>query len=354
MLVKGLLVWMCCTTIAAAQLVFQPENVNLTNLVIDNSTGNVYVGGENYIFKLNKNLTQLKNVSTKCLEDGCATVTSNTNQLLIIENLKGTPRLFACGTYSYGKCVTYDINSLSYTVLQATSGAVSSDTQYGSIALEDPSNNGILIATTTIGKGETPKDYTLNAYDSTDNQCSGAEPVESCIITKNSVILSNARPKMYYILAVIVGKFRYFFSHNMKDGTNVARLCEDYDHAPEIKTYMEIPLQCVGKDGTNYKLLVAAKVVRPDGKLAEKFGSTGNDDEAVLIGVFQKSSTSSESALCTYTFKEINATFWKNIKECFGSSSVTLNKYAKTTCTMVSLFYTIFYDNIQSSVFYLI
>ena len=328
-----------CTTIAAAQLVFQPENVTLTNVVIDNSTGNVYVGGENYIFKLNKNLTQLQNVSTKCLEDDCATVTSNTNQLLIIENLKGIPRLFACGTYSHGKCVTYDINSLSYTVLQATFGAVSSDTQYGSIALEDPANNGILIATTTFGVERTPKDYTLNTYDSTstDVQCSGAERVKPCIIKNGDLHLSNKRPKMYYILAVIVGTFRYFFSHNMKDGTNVARLCESYYEIQKIKTYMEIPLQCVKKDGTNYKLLVAAKVVRPDGKLAEKFGSTGNDDDAVLIGVFQKSNTSSESALCTYTFKEINATFWKNIKECFSSNSLTLNKYDKTTCTMVSI-----------------
>ena len=317
-----------CTTIAAAQLVFQPENVTLTNVVIDNSTGNVYVGGENYIFKLNKNLTQLKNVSTKCLEDGCATVTSNTNQLLIIENLKGTPRLFACGTYSYGKCITYDINSLSYTVLQATFGAVSSNTQYGSIALEDPANNGILIATTTFGDEDTPIDYTLNTYDS--NQCGGAEPVKPCIRKNGDLQLSNKRPKMYYILAVIVGKFRYFFSHNMKDGTNVARLCESYYEIQKIKTYMEIPLQCVGKDGTNYKLLVAAKVVRPDGKRAES--------DAVLIGVFQKSSTSSESALCTYTFKEINATFWKNIKECFGSNSVTLNRYVRNSkCTMVSI-----------------
>ena len=324
-----------CTTIAAAQLVFQPENVNLANVVIDHSTGNVYVGGENYIFKLNKNLTQLQNVSTKCLEDGCATVTSNTNQLLIIENLKGIPRLFACGTYSYGLCVTYDIKSLSYTVLEGTVGAVSSNTQYGSIALEDPAKNGILIATTTFGKEETPKDYTLNTYDS--NLCGGAVPVKPCIRTKSPLQLSDARPKMYYILAVIVGKFRYFFSHNMKDGTNVARLCEDYDHIQKIKTYMEIPLQCVGKDGTNYKQLVAAKVVRPDGKLAEKFGSTGNDDDAVLIGVFQKSSTSSGTALCIYTFKEINATFWKNIKECFSSNSVTLNKYLKSKCRMVSI-----------------
>ena len=333
MLMYNFLIWMCCTTIAAGQFAFQPENVTLTNLVIDNNTGNVYIAGVNYIFKLNKNLTQLKNVSTSCLVAPC---TTNTNQLLIMENLKDTPRLFACGTYHYGACITYDIDLLSHTALEDTVGAVSKNTSYGSIALEDPSNNGILIATTTVGGSDDyTEDYTLNTYESV--RCGSNGAVNPCIGKKASLKLSNTRPKMYYILAVIVGKFRYFFSHNMKDGTNVARLCESYYSVQKIKTYMEMPLQCVGKDGTNYKQLVAATVIRPDGKLAEKFGSTGNDDDAVLIGVFKKSSTSSQSAVCTYTFKEINSYFWKNIVKCFNDKTVTRNKYVENSkCVMVS------------------
>ncbi|CAB4026903.1 plexin-A1 isoform X1, partial [Paramuricea clavata] len=339
MFIYELFAWISCTTIVAGQFVFQPGNVILRNLVIDNNTGDVFVGGVNYIYKLNKNLTQLKNVSTPCLVEKCKpgeTVNPNANQLLMIENLTGTPRLFACGTYKYGICITYDMNSFSYTVLDNTIGAVSNIQNYSSIALEDQSNNGILIASTRIGDSEQlPTDYTFTAY-SGQFVCSGT--VKPCIGKSKQILLtSESELKIYYILAVIVGKFRYFFNHNMKDGTNVARLCDKYQIGgdPEIKTYMEIPLRCVGKDGINYEQLVAAKVVRPDGELAEKFGSTGDDDDAVLIGVFQKSSISSQSALCTYTFKQINEFFWENIVKCFKSNTLPLSKYVKgSTCSV--------------------
>ena len=335
MFIYKLFAWMCCTTIVAGQFVFQPENVTLRNLVIDNNTGDIFVGGVNYIFKLNENLTQLNNVYTPCLEEKCQTVKANTNQLLMIENLTGTRRLFACGTYSFGRCITYDMNLFSSTVLVGTAGAVSHSTNYGSIALEDTFNHGILIASTNVPNDEVPKDYTLNTYDTTGDQCDGK--VNPCIGQKSTLVLSNNRPKIYYILAALVGKFRYFFSHNMDDGTNVARLCESHNQVGEIKTYIEMPLGCVDKDGTNYEQLVAAKVVRPNGKLAEKFGSTGDDDDAVLIGVFQKSSPSSQSAFCTYTFKQINKFFLDNIEKCSNSDGkVILNRYLNSKCMNVS------------------
>ena len=337
MFIYKLFAWMCCTTIVAGQFVFQPENVTLRNLVIDNNTGDVFVAGVNYIFKLNENLTQLNKVYTPCLGEKCQTVKPNANQLLMIENLTGTPRLFACGTYPdcYGKCITYDMNLLSSTVLVGTCGTVSPTTNYGSIALEDTFNHGILIASTNVPNDDVPRDYTLNTYHATGDDCDGK--VNPCIKQKNTLLLSSKRPKIYYILAALVGKFRYFFSHNMKDGTNVARLCESYNQAWEMKTYTEMPLQCVDKDGTNYEQLVAAKVVRPNGKLAEKFGSTGDDDDAVLIGVFQKSSQPSQSALCTYTFKQINKFFFKNIEKCSKSDGkVILNRYLNSKCMNVS------------------
>jgi plexin A len=344
MFIYELFAWISCTTIVAGQFVFQPENVILRNLVIDNNTGDVFVGGVNYIYKLNKNLTQLKNMFTQCLVNECkpgATVNPNANQLLMIENLTGTPRLFACGTHKYGTCITYDMNSFSFTVLDDTFGAVANIQNYSSIALEDPSNNGILIASTRIANHEDqlPRDYTLNT-NSDQFVCNGT--VKPCIgLTQQILLTPKGELKIYYILAVIVGKFRYFFSHNMDDGTNVARLCDNYNEGGRgsgIKTYMEIPLRCVGKDGVNYEQLLAAKVIRPDGKLAEKFGSTGDDDDAVLIGVFQKSSISSQSALCTYKFKQINEVFWKNIVKCFKSNTLRLSKYVKgSTCYVVSI-----------------
>ena len=339
MFISKLFPWICCTTFVAGQFAFQPENVTLRNLVIDSSTGDIFVGGVNYIYKLNKNLTQLKEVYTPCLVSNCQP--SNINQLLMIENLTGTPRLFACGTYRFGQCITYNMQTFSHTVLNDTVSAVSNSVNYSSVALEDPFHEGIVIAS-TIGDTATV-DYTLYTYPKPGipaGSCRGQ--LSRCIGRKESLELKGTRPKIYYILATIVGSFRYFFSYD-KDGTFVARLCEDYDHVPELKTYMEIPMRCVGKYGANYDQLVAAKVVRSGGKLAEKFGSTGDDDDAVLIGVFQKSREPSQTAVCSYTFKQINECFWKNIEKCFSSNTVVLSKYVddilgnRKKCSIVSI-----------------
>ena len=339
MFISKLFSWICCTTFVAGQFVFQPENVTLRNLVIDSSTGDIFVGGVNYIYKLNKNLTQLNEVYTPCLVSNCQPgESSNINQLLMIENLTGTPRLFACGTYLYGQCITYNMQTFSHTVLDETISAVSNSVNYSSVALEDPFNKGIIIARTRVGTDDGNFDYTLNTY--TGTSCRGQ--LSRCIGKKQSLELKGTKRKIYYILATIVGSFRYFFSYD-KDGTFVARLCENYYHVSELKTYVEIPMRCVGKDGANYDQLVAAKVVRSGGKLAEKFGSTGDDDDAVLIGVFQKSREPSQTAVCSYTFKQINESFWKNIEKCFSSNTVVLNKHIEDRvrnpkkCTMVSI-----------------
>ena len=337
MFISKLFSWICCTTFVAGQFVFQPENVTLRNLVIDSSTGDIFVGGVNYIYKLNKNLTQLNEVYTPCLVSKCQPGESNINQLLMIENLTGTPRLFACGTYLYGQCITYNMQNFSHTVLVETINAVSNRVNYSSVALEDPLK-GIVIARTRGDTDDGNFDYSLNT-----------EPCKSCMCQsspcsgkKKILMLKGTRPKIYYILATIVGSFRYFFGYD-KDGTFVARLCEDYYHVSGLKPYVEIPMRCVGKDGANYDQLVAAKVVRSDGKLAEKFGSTGDDDDAVLIGVFQKSREPSQTAVCSYTFKQINESFWKNIEKCFSSNTVVLNKHIEDRagnpkkCTMVSI-----------------
>lgn len=341
MFVSKLFSWIYCTTFVAGQFVFQPENVTLRNLIIDSNTGDIFVGGVNYIYKLNRNLVQLNQIYTRCLVSDCKSWNeANINQLLMIENLTGTPRLFACGTYRFGHCITYDMQSFLYTVLSETLGAVSNKASYSSVALEDPLNNGIVIASTTSDTDDTTKDYIFYNYDST--SCSGQLKQSQCIGRKSFLKLTGTRPKMYYILATIVGDFRYFFGHNDQDGTFVARLCKNYYGAVGLKTYMEMPLQCVDMDGTNYDRLVAAKVVRSDGELAEKFGSTGDKDDPILIGVFQKSREPSHSAACTYTFKQINESFWKNIKKCFSNNDVVLNKYiivdgGNPKCTRVSI-----------------
>ena len=320
MFISKLFLWICCTTFVAGQFVFQPENAIFRNLVMESNTGHIFIGGVNYLYKLSKNLTELNKIYTPSLVSNSK---SNINQLLMIENLTGTPRLFACGTYSFGLCLAYDVQSFSHTVHGGTLSAVSKNEDIRSIALEDPYNNGIVIAGTRDHTNDASRDYTFNTYGST--SCSGQ--VKQCIGKRSSLDLTKTRPMMHYILATIVGDFRYFFSHSDQDGTIVARLCKNYPHVVEIKTYMEMRLQCVGKDDTNYDQLVAAKVVRSSGKLAEKFGSTGDDDDAVLIGVFQKLSEPSQSAVCSYTFKEINETFWKNINKCFSNNTVILNEY---------------------------
>ena len=344
MFISKLFSWICCTTFVAGQFVFQQENVTLRNLVIDGSTGDIFVGGVNYIYKLNKNLTQLKEVYTPCLVSNCQPgESSNINQLLMIENLTGTPRLFACGTYRFGRCITYNMQTFSHTVLDETISAVSNSVNYSSVALEDPFHEGIIIASTIGDTDLATVDYTLYTYPDPGTpagSCRGQ--LSRCIGRKQSLELKGTRPKIYYILATIVGSFRYFFSYD-DDGTFVARLCEDYDHVPHLKTYMEIPMRCVGQDGANYDQLVAAKVVRSGGKLAEKFGSTGDDDDAVLIGVFQKSREPSQTAVCSYTFKQINECFWKNIEKCFSSNTVVLSKYVDDIlgnpkkCSIVSI-----------------
>lgn len=107
--------------------------------------------------------------------------------------------------------------------------------------------------------------------------------------------------------------------------TRLARVCiTDAGY----HTYIEVTLQCIGPDGTDYTLLQDAILTKPGSDLANDLHIDSN--EQVLIGVFATGedhtwNPTSRSALCVYSLSDIEQKFTENIHMCYNGSIATRN-----------------------------
>ena len=320
-------VWIYFTAFVttAAGTIFESHNT-LTNFVVDKNTGELYVGAFDFIYKLDNNLAMIarRNVTCnpKCPSKGPS---DNINQILLVYTIMNTTKILACGNVGEGACLTWDTHAFTQANFVVKVGIVSVQPKDPSFAFVDSVKDAIFFANTKLEISSPGKKFLdFNVLKMKDlSRIVGLE-------------LSPRRPKTKYLFGDIVGKFRYIFTVT-DEGSQVVKFCETYLDAVDkgsIITSMEISLQCVGDNNQNFKHLQMGKIFHPGSELAKDFGISVND--SMVVGVFRKSKSSSEYAICAYSFQQINKFFGLNIQKCFNVKGTILNKYTQRKCAMVS------------------
>jgi plexin A len=340
----------------------------LTNIIVDNATGNLYIGGSNFILKANTDLVVIKQNSTGPQPDNPLCVspypaqckekrvpTDNRNKILLIDISQ--QKLLTCGSVYHGGCELRDLNSLDK--VQTSWLYVASaraDPAIGFIA-PGPLGSGRLGKVLYVGTTWFPKNVEDNSAPavaslSLDSQNLFELAVDGARITK--LKFSDVNYEVRYIHGFTSSDFSYFitvqeslasYNHRVPKNpsalkqyeTKIVHVCqrdESYD------SYTEIPLKCSSRNGTDFNVATSAFVTKAGAKLTKKLGVSSNSE--VLFVTFSKSDAGSSdpsqnSVVCYYSMNEIKEGFKRNIEKCSKNEGLPLGMpwttLGKGTCT---------------------
>ena len=330
------LFWFACVSTSSGSYPELKVQELLVNLVYDNVTNNIFIGGENVLLKASANLVELKKnvIGPKLDYIDCVTdkdcpgnVTNNRNKVLLIDNKKR--RLITCGSLQHGICNVRSLDTLE--TLTNSSEPVVSNAALPAVALITPwgNNPGTLamyVATSWDAKYQS-LDFTVIDRPAVATRIIDGDDIFA--FAEYNVKLSflqfeDFKYEAKYIYGFSSGGFTYFVSvqettksYENKETPKVLRtflirLCQK-DTA--YLSYIELPLECQGANGTNFKMANSSYLT----KAGDGFGSHASDD--VLVVTFFESAKGWDgptkySAICMYPVKEINEAMLSNLRNC--------------------------------------
>uniref|UniRef100_A0AAR2LU37 Plexin-A2 n=1 Tax=Pygocentrus nattereri TaxID=42514 RepID=A0AAR2LU37_PYGNA len=346
---------------------FHPERRewSFNHLTVHQTTGALYIGAVNRVYKLSGNLTLLVSHDTGPEDDNKACYpplivqpcseplvsTNNVNKLLLIDYSHN--RLLACGSLYQGVCKLLRLDDLfilvepSHKKEHYLSSVNQTGTMYGVIVPSQGKDGTLFIGTAVDGK----QDYfpTISSRKLPRDPESSAmldyemhtDFVSSLIKIPSDTLALVSHFDIYYIYGFASGNFVYFLtvqpetpengmassgsSNDLFYTSRIVRLCKD-DH--KFHSYVSLPIGCV-RNGVEYRLLQAAYLAKPGRVLAASLNITVTDD--VLFTVFSKGQKQyhrppDDSALCVFTIKDINARIKERLQSCYqGEGNLELN-----------------------------
>lgn len=379
---------------------FNSAQFQLKHLVVHPDTGDLYVGAVNRIYRLDANLniqseaetgpkkdnqicTSFNNNFTQCRSPEFPPTpisdTDNTNKILVID--KENNRLLTCGSVYQGTCEMRRLNSLSV----ATSYYNLGDPDF---TLAPNTENDRYSAVAFISSGPVCDSFTGTATGSQNVLYVGSSNTNNLpqasrssvrvnipsvsshnlqaqvldLVHKSSNIFDDNNQFSRLVLkrtysdkesnvieykaGFASGKFSYFLTVQptaSESSIYTSKLIQICQADCSYHSYVEIPITC--SDG--YNLIQTAKLVKPGLELATNLGITTNDD--VLFAVFAKSSSGqgyipgTESAVCVYKMKDIEAKVKENWEACFENGTENLaDNYGRIRnnnqkCSVVSI-----------------
>ncbi|KAI5610501.1 plexin-B3, partial [Silurus asotus] len=287
----------------------------LNHLLLDSSSGYVYVGAVNALYHLSPDLQLISWGKTgptldspDCLppiepkDCSQARQTDNTNQLLLLEKQEGiqAQSLIVCGTVLQGICEKRSLANVSQ-VLYHTANPV--DTQY--VAANDPRVSTVAVLTEhkgtrlmLVGRGFTSKGPGgISPITTRRLEQYRSSPAFSHEELGKLVVGSYSEYNNQFVKVLHHGTHIYFlFSRRdtlkTRDyHTYISRLC---DGDPSFYSYVEVPLSCTG----GYNLAQAAAMGTYLGK-ASIF-------VAMAEGQASTPTPTERSALCLYSMEELD------------------------------------------------
>ncbi|XP_064876902.1 plexin-A2-like [Oncorhynchus nerka] len=347
---------------------FHPERREwaFNHLTVHQTTGALYIGAVNRVYKLSGNLTLMVSHDTGPEDDNKAcypplivqpcseplTSTNNVNKLLLIDYSQN--RLLACGSLYQGVCKLLRLDDLfilvepSHKKEHYLSSVNQTGTMYGVIVPSSKGQDGTLFIGTavdgkqdyfpTISSRQLPRDPESSAM--LDYELH-TDFVSSLIKIPSDTLALVSHFDIYYVYGFASGSFVYFLTvqpetpeNSMSSGgssndlfytSRIVRLCKD-DH--KFHSYVSLPVGCV-RNGVEYRLLQAAYLAKPGRVLAASLNISATDD--VLFTVFSKGQKQyhrppDDSALCVFTIKDINARIKERLQSCYqGEGNLELN-----------------------------
>ncbi|XP_064778546.1 plexin-A2-like isoform X3 [Oncorhynchus masou masou] len=367
----GLWLLAVAATVCQGQITFtsfHPERREwaFNHLTVHQTTGALYIGAVNRVYKLSGNLTLMVSHDTGPEDDNKAcypplivqpcseplTSTNNVNKLLLIDYSQN--RLLACGSLYQGVCKLLRLDDLfilvepSHKKEHYLSSVNQTGTMYGVIVPSSKGQDGTLFIGTavdgkqdyfpTISSRQLPRDPESSAM--LDYELH-TDFVSSLIKIPSDTLALVSHFDIYYVYGFASGSFVYFLTvqpetpeNSMSSGgssndlfytSRIVRLCKD-DH--KFHSYVSLPVGCV-RNGVEYRLLQAAYLAKPGRVLAASLNISATDD--VLFTVFSKGQKQyhrppDDSALCVFTIKDINARIKERLQSCYqGEGNLELN-----------------------------
>uniref|UniRef100_A0A671WGU2 Plexin A2 n=1 Tax=Sparus aurata TaxID=8175 RepID=A0A671WGU2_SPAAU len=335
------------------------------HLTVHQSTGALYIGAVNRVYKLSGNLTLLVSHDTGPEDDNKACYpplivqpcseplvsTNNVNKLLLIDYSQN--RLLACGSLYQGVCKLLRLDDLfilvepSHKKEHYLSSVNQTGTMYGVIVPSQGQDGTLFIGTAVDGK----QDYfpTISSRKLPRDPESSAmldyelhtDFVSSLIKIPSDTLALVSHFDIYYVYGFASGNFVYFLTVQPETPENsmsssgstsdlfytsrIVRLCKD---DRKFHSYVSLPVGCV-KNGIEYRLLQAAYLGKPGRVLAASLNISAQDD--VLFTIFSKGQKQfhrppDDSALCVFTIRDINARIKERLQSCYqGEGNLELN-----------------------------
>ena len=332
----------------------------LYNIDIDNETNIIFIGGKNLLLKASSTLKEVKRITTgpkpdnkECLEsqkDCTLENTDNRNKILLIDSRNN--KLITCGSLTHGVCQGRNLETLSVEISNNNEYVVS-NSELPSVAVIGPSWDGkraLYVATSWDGKtyGKVKSDInklnflidpkpsvsTRNIDGSNVFSVSVNSALDgcSCLEFKNLNYLVN------YIYGFTLGGFTYFVSvqettesYNQEKNqkvfsTFITRICQK---DKIYFSYLELPLECKGTNGTNFNIGTSAYLTKPGNFFVKSSGIQASDE--VLVVTFVQTiggwnDPASKSGVCFYPVKEINEKLAADQTKC-ADGSYSTEKY---------------------------
>lgn len=327
--------------------------LRFTHLVVDRSTGRVYVGAVNRLFQLDAGLRVEETAVTGPLKDspechasGCdslaiqTTLMDNVNKVLVIDPESRT--LIACGSLKQGACEKYRMANISLQPEFIPISIAANDELASTYAFIGPEHynpwgrsNVLYVGTTYTNNGEyrddVPAISSRKLYDFQYAELS---------FSKQSIVRIDVKYRDHFLVKYVYGfnasEFAYFVIvqkqsplPGQEELGYVSRLARTCINDANYDSYTEVTLQCLVKDPAspgsvvNYNLIQDAKVTEAGAELAMSLGIRTSDP--VLVGVFGPSrgitnEPQPRSAVCVYSLQDIEAKFNENIHMCFNGS----------------------------------
>ena len=327
----------------------------LYNIDIDNETNIIFIGGKNLLLKASSTLNELKRITTgplrdykKCLESQpvCAQEnTDNRNKILLIDT--GNKKLITCGSLTHGVCQGRNLETLSVEISNKYEYVVS-NSELPSVAVIGPRWDGkraLYVATSWDGNtygsdilkvliNPKPSVSTRNIDGSNVFAVSSSSPLDGY----SYLHFTDLNYLVNYVYGFTLGGFTYFVSvqettesYNQKKNpkvfsTFIIRICQ---RDKNYFSYLELPLECKGTNGTNFNIGTSAYLTKPGNFFAKSSGIQASDE--VLVVTFVQTNggwndPASKSGVCFYPVKEINEKLAADQKKC-ADGSYSREKY---------------------------
>lgn len=335
---------------------------SLSHLAVHQSSGVVYVGGVNRVYKLSSDLALLVTHNTGPELDNQAcypplimqpcseplTRTDNINKLLLVDDLHN--RLLACGSLYQGVCKILRLDDLfilaepSHKKEHYFSSVNQTGGMSGVIVSRDQGRERERDATLYIGTSVGGKqDYfpTISSRKLPKDAESAAmldyelhtDFVSSLVKIPSDTLALVTHFDIDYVYSFSSSNFVYFLTVQPETETpgelfytsRVVRLCKGDD---KFHSYVSLPMGCV-KNRVEYRLLQAAFLAKAGSVMAAALNITEQDD--VLFAVFSKGQKqyrrpSDDSTLCIFTIRDINSRIKERLRSCYqGEGNLELH-----------------------------